>query len=455
VLTSTTSKVADEYLRECVEPRSRLLRAVDALRLPPIHDVAYGATQLDRPLFVPGERIHAFADDVTTLLGALTRLPAALHHGDVAAFCARLGTSPRLTALLTRHPELPLPVHARADAYHDGTGFRLLELKVGSEPGGVDAAQANRAWLGVPAFADFAERHGLEHVDTAARLAATLRRAAADVTAREPVVALVEARHRLAAHELALRSLQEAMAAQGLTLLLGEIQELGRIGRKITLRGRPLDVVLRHARAGDLADDPAAAPVLDALARSHTDRGTVLFTPLLSGVFGSTAALALLHDPAVREVLSDAERGTVDRVVPWTARVSDALHDGAAAELLDRIRAERADLVLKPGLGSTGQGGYGGQGTVMGSEVSDEEWLRQLAQRRHGDDVVQRRVRPATEPVVDPRTGEAEDWAAAWGVFVDDAGYAGSVVRALRPQDGPVVSDANAATRGACVFTTP
>jgi len=449
VLTSTTSKVADEYLRECVEPGSRLVRAVDALRLPPIHDVSYGATQLDRPLFVPGERIHAFADDLTTLLGALTRLPAALHHGDVVAFCARLGTSPRLTALLTRHPELPLPVHARADAYHDGTGFRLLELNVGSELGGVDAAQVNRAWLDVPAFADFAERHGLEHVDTTARLAATLRRAAADVTGGDPVVALVEARHQLVAHEHVFRSLQEAMAAQGLTLLLGEIQELGRIGRKITLRGRPVDVVLRYAVAGDLAGDPVAAPVLDALARAHTDRGTVLFTPLLSGVFGSKAALALLHDPAVREVLTDAERGTVDRVVPWTARVSDALRDGAPAELLDRIRAERADLVLKPGIG------YSGQGTVIGSEVSDEEWLRQLTQRRHGDDVVQRRVRPATEPVVNSRTGAAEEWVANWGVFVDDDGYAGSFVRALKPQDGSVISYSNAGTRGACVFTTP
>ena len=55
----------------------------------------------------------------------------------------RLAELMRLGA--TGHPEL----YGRADAYHDGTSYKLLEFNVGSELGGIDAAQVNRALLNV------------------------------------------------------------------------------------------------------------------------------------------------------------------------------------------------------------------------------------------------------------------------------------------------------------------
>jgi len=65
---------------------------------------------------------------------------------------------------------------------------------------------------------------------------------------------------------------------------------------------------------------------------------------------------------------------------------------------------------------------------------------------------VQERVQPALEPVVDAEDGVGRDWVANWGVFVDEEGYAGAFVRALRPEDGSVVSYSNPGTRGTCVF---
>ena len=63
----------------------------------------------------------------------------------------------RLAALMCRGSQGPPVLHARADAYHDGTRFHLLELNAGSELGGTDTAQQNRAWLRVPEFAAFAD----------------------------------------------------------------------------------------------------------------------------------------------------------------------------------------------------------------------------------------------------------------------------------------------------------
>ena len=427
-----------QYLIESANSEP-LRNAARGLRLPDVYARSYGQLQLDRPLFVPAREITAFGADLAAVFDILVSLPGRLFDGDLRRYCTALGMDDRLADLACRGATGKPPLYARADAYHDGTSFKLLELNVGSELGGTDTAQLNRAFLNVPEFADFAERHELGHIDTVARVAAMLRKAAEAVTTDEPVIALIESTNGLAAHAHVFVAIQEAMRDQGIALLLGEIHELDERDGKITLRGTPLDVVLRYFVAGELVDDPTAQRKLDLLIRA--DR-TVLFTPLEGAVFASKGSLAMLHDPAVRATFSAQEQAVVDRVVPWTRLLGNGSDD-----LFAQCRAERENLVLKPGVG------YGGVGTVVGHAVTDEQWAQALLERRTGDHVVQRRVRPLGEPVLNADTGEIEDWVANWGIFVDSAGYAGGFVRALKPADGAVVSYSNAGTRGTCVFT--
>ncbi|MBB5896024.1 hypothetical protein ACFFS4_25065 [Kutzneria kofuensis] len=430
--------VTKQYLAESANSRP-LRHAARELRLPETYAASYGNLQLDRPLFVPEAEITAFAADLAAVFDILVSLPGRLFDGDLRRYCAALGMDDRLAALMCRGATGAPPLYARADAYHDGTSFKLLELNVGSELGGLDTAQLNRAFLARPEFADFAQRHELGHVDTIPRVAAALRQAA---LVDEPVVALIESTDGLAAHEHVFLALREALRDQGIDLLLGEIHELDEQNGKITLRGTPLDVVLRYFVAGELVDDPTAQQKLDLLIEAPE---TVLFTPLEGGVYASKGSLAMLHDPAVRATFSAEEHAVVDRVVPWTRLLG--AEDGQDA-LFRHCRDERRNLVLKPGVG------YGGVGTVVGHAVTDEEWERALAERRTGDHVVQRRVRPRTEPVLNAETNAIEEWVANWGIFVDSAGYAGGFVRALKPADGSVVSYSNSGTRGTCVFTT-
>jgi hypothetical protein len=440
--------VTARYVENCLEPGSRLRHAARELALPGIYAKSFGHLQLDRPVFVPEAEITAFAADLAALFDILVSLPARLFGGDLRRYCAALGMDERLAELMCRGADGRRPTHARADAYHDGTSFKLLELNIGSELGGTDTAQVNRAFLRVPEFAEFAERHRLGHVDTLSRLAPTLRRAAEAVTSGEPVIALVESTGGLAAHEHVFLALQEAMLEHGVRLLLGEIHELGERNGKVTLRGIPIDVLLRYFVAGELAGDRAAQDTLDMIVRAHHTGRTVLFTPLEGGAFASKGSLALLHQPGVRETFSAVERAVVDRIVPWTRLLGAGGPFGRdRAELVERCRAGREDLVLKPGVG------YGGVGTVVGHEATDEQWRQALLDRAAGDHVVQQRVRPAGEPVVNAETGDVEHWVANWGVFVDSEGYNGGFVRALKPNEGAVVSYSNSGTRGTCVFT--
>jgi hypothetical protein len=443
------NQVTTAYVDECLGQSSSLRRVAADVVLPHTYSQSYGKLMLARPLFVDHDEITGFADDLTALLTLLTSLPARIFDGDLQRYCAALGMDERLADLMrlgaTGHPEL----YGRADAYHDGTSFKLLEFNVGSELGGIDAAQVNRAFLNVDAFRAFADHHQLDYIDTAAVLADALREAAHRVTPRgEPVVALLEGPGGLKEHEHVFVAIQEAMRGHGIDLLLGEIDQVGFRKGKVLLDGIPVDVVLRYFAAGQLLDYPTSRATLDMLMRAHHTGGTVLFTPLESGLFASKTCLALVHDPRLREELTVAERELVDRIVPWT-RVVGAGITADRDELVDACRAHREALILKPGVG------YGGVGAVLGHEVSDREWSDILVAVKDQDYVVQRIVTPASEPVCNPDIGALEDWRANWGIFTNRAGYAGAFVRALQIHDGSVISYSNPGTRGACVYTYP
>lgn len=434
-----------DYISRCSDDPA-LRDAARDLALPEVYAKSFGDLQLDRPIFASANDLSLFAADLREIFSALSAIPEILFGGDRRAYCAALGMDDRLAALLCRGATGRLPVHGRADAYHDGASFRLLEFNVGSELGGTDAAQVNRSWLSVAAFAAFAERWSLSYVDTAARVCEALRAAAARVTSSgEPVVALLESGGGLAAHEHVFLALREAMAQHGVDLLLGELPEIAERNGKITLHGTPVDAILRYFVAGEIAGT-SQEEQLDAILRADARDQTVLFTQLEAGLLASKGSLALLHDPELRKSLTSRQAAAIDRVVPWTRLLGTGRSPGDRAGLLDFCRARRGTLVLKPGVG------YGAVGTYLGRDTPPDLWNELLDCSAAGDYVVQELVTPAPEPVISPGSGAVEDWWANWGIFLDGGGYAGAFVRALRPGDGSVISYSNPGTRGGCVF---
>ena len=410
----------------------------DELVLPPTYGDAFGELCLSRPLFADHDEITRFGEDLVALYDLIAALPERCYDGDLRRYCAALGMDERMAELLRLGARGGLELYGRADAYHDGDGFKLLEFNVGSELGGIDAAQMNRAFLAVPAFREFASAHRLEYVDTTEILARRLRRATAS---GDPVVALLEGPGGLREHHWVFDAIQEAMRAQGIELLLGEVQELSERRGKLMLHGTPLDVVLRYFTAGQLLEYPGGRRALQMMLQAHDEQATALFTPLEHGLMESKANLGLLHDLRNRAHFSADERALVDRLVPWTRTFSP--------ELIELCRERREALILKPGTGC------GGAGAVLGRECGERAWADTLRAIGDRDYVVQELVDPVAEPVVDPLTGDVQSWQANWGVFATGEGYAGAFVRALRADDGSVISYSNRETRGTCVFTYP
>ncbi|MDQ3402668.1 MAG: hypothetical protein M3548_04635, partial [Actinomycetota bacterium] len=140
------NSITNEYLENCRRPGSELTAVARKVALPDVYAKSFGSLLLDRPVFVPETEVRGFADDLSALFDLLVSLPERLCDGDLLRFCAELGTDRRLAELMCRGATGRPPLHGRADAYHDGTSFKLLEFNVGSELGGTDSAQVNRSY---------------------------------------------------------------------------------------------------------------------------------------------------------------------------------------------------------------------------------------------------------------------------------------------------------------------
>jgi hypothetical protein len=393
----TENETTVRYVADCVsDPELRSVMA--QIRLPELFASSYEGLLLPRPLLASERRINMFADDLAAVFAMLVSLPRRLFGGDLLAYCAEVGISPQLAALMTRGASGDPPLFGRSDAFDDGDSFKLIEFNVGTELGGMDYGELARCLLDVPAFAEFAAEHRLEYTDTALIVADLLRELAAPVaTGDRPTVVLLETTGGIAAHAN-YRAVAEAMCARGLDFRLGEVQDVELRKGRLELDGTPIDVVLRFYAAGEILECPRGPEVLEPVMAAVESGGTVLYTGLENSLYSAKGALALLSNERYRSAFTPAERTVIDAVIPWTRPLTSA---GGMQRL---ARAERGDLIIKPSVG------WGAVGAVLGEATTDDEWATLLKQRADRGYVVQQVVRPVTEPVLDPDTGRVEEW---------------------------------------------
>lgn len=434
---TTTDAVTAAYLRAAAAPDGRLSRAVERVRDAPTL-AEWGREYLDRPLFVAEGELRAFADDLQRLLGLLLSLPDRLFDGAYDRFSEVLGVHGERGALMRRLGVAP-PVVGRADVYHDGTAYRLLEFGIGSELGGWDrSGEVPGAFLRDDAFTAFAAEHRLGHTDSATELAHALRHAGG---AESPVVALIEGPGALADWSGTWQPLQQTLRARGLPCHLAELGDLDvRPGGGVFLGGDRIDVVIRCFDTDQLLADTEAVKQAERLFRQHENGDVVLWTPLESNLFCEKACMALLSAPEYRDRFTADERSVIDRVVPWTRLLA-----GAPADLLAECRARRDQLILKP------SGSYGGYGIVPGWETTAAQWDAALRAAVADGGIVQDRVVPRVEPVL--VDGDEQAWHAVYGFFYTPAGFAGVHARVAPARHSAVIGlTTNANVRSAGVF---
>ncbi|MFJ8042652.1 hypothetical protein ACIRBX_19395 [Kitasatospora sp. NPDC096147] len=429
-----TNPVTAAYNAACKVPGNGLLDVMAELAANP-EIPTWKRPYPPRPNFVAEHELRAFGADLTELLGMLVSLPDRLFDGDLDRFCAAVGVHGARAELMLRHARETPVLFGRADAYHDGEGFKLLEFGIGSDLGGWDwAGEVPRGLLEIGEFAAFAREHGLGYVHTGRETVRTVKAAGAAFTGgREPVVAIVEAPGGLAEFGAATwYNVQRVMRSLGLDLMLGELGDLTEKDGRIVLDGREVDVIWRAFDTDQLLAEPWHLELAEPVLRAHEEGRVLLWHTLQSNLFGEKGCMALLSDPRHAAHFSAAERAVIDRALPRTRSLQSAA-DLAEPGLLEELTELRGTLILKP------NNLFGGHGVVAGWETSPEEWRRALRAGAEAGCVLQQRVVPRTEYMVDPATGLEQPWQTLWGVFYQPDGYAGAQARVIPADSSQVI----------------
>lgn len=438
------NEITAAYLAEVAEggvPAGELVAA--AHRFFDLSMTSFDGRCLSRPVFLDHAEHAQISSDMRWLHGALTDLPRRVFGGDRAAFARAVGlTEVQVSAALRGSSGTPTSL-ARADAYMDATGFRLLEMNMGSTVGGLDSGQLNKAFLTHPAVEKFVAAHNLTYVDPMAALVETFLAECGLPADARPRVAAVDWPESFATLEPQLRTSADQLAAFGQEFIPCHLGQLTMRDGKVWLDGAPVDMIYRIFMLEDMLhpDGPRLIePVLAAVERGEVE----IFTPLDAELYASKGALALLSDEANRHLYDAGELAILDRVLPWTrmARPGTVTVDGERVDLAEYAIEQQRELILKPTLL------HGGMGVVPGWQVDPEEWGRQLTAALDGPYVLQRRIRPVPEPF--PAESGPQPWVLAWGIYHGALGYGGAYVRGSTDLSGGVVNQSNGATSTCC-----
>ncbi|WP_199573486.1 ATP-grasp domain-containing protein [Streptomyces murinus] len=405
---------------------------------------------LSRPVFLEADEVEQLERDLNGIVTLLFSLPERLFDGDLHAFASAVGLRPEQASLVLSTRTAPPARIGRADLYHDGSGFRLLEFNLSSALGGLQLAELNRLMLKDRGLAEFAATEDLDFPDVAALLAALIVGAAGPHQAAgraTPTVAVMDWPAGYSRTEPFLRTFAEMLRHHGIDAFPCHTGQMDVREGRVVVDGRSIDLVYRFFTLGELTADPASLAEAQRLLGVLARHDVTVLSPLQTSIYGNKRALALLHDQRYRDAFEPAERALVDRLVPWTHDVrDDKIRVGRVAEdLLAHCRDRRADLVLKPAHG------LGGTGTVLGRNVTDAEWGRLLDGALGSPHVVQELVAAEPEFFVDPVSAEPVPLVLNWGAFLIGQRYGGSFIRGLPERSADVISFSNGAS-SACAF---
>jgi len=444
----TASALTDRYLAE-VDRRGVAADALVELAMRPelgLAATSYEGRCMTRPVFLAAAEAAQLAADLANLHAALAELPRRLFGGDLAAFARAAGLTAGQVTAVARGADAGLTRFGRADFYRDASGFRLMEVNLGSTAGGADNPVLNRAFLAHPVVAEFVAAHRLWYPDTMAAMADTLFAECKIPSGTRPLVAAVDWPASFPDLEPILRH-SAGLLTPVLELVPCHLGQLSFRGGRVWVHGRPIDVIYRTFLIEDLLD-PVGPELIDPVLRA-VERGDVrMFTPIDAELYGSKAALAMLSDEVHRSVYGADVLASLDRILPWTrmVRAGSVTVAGELVDLMEYATARQAELVLKPSLL------HGGQGVVPGWLVDADEWAARLGAAQGGPIVLQQRVVPVPEPF--PAAGGPRDWLLTWGAFLTATGYAGQYVRGSADPAAGVVNMTTGAS-ATCCFHEP
>jgi len=182
--------------------------------------------------------------------------------------------------------------------------------------------------------------------------------------------------------------LQKRFEARGVPTLIADPKQLHFDGKSLTADGKKIDLVYRRVLINDIVARPQEC---SALVKAYTANAVCVANTFRCKIPHVKTFFAVLTDEQNGALFSHNERELIKRHIPWTRVVADVqtAHFGEHIELLDFVRRQRNNLVLKP------SDEYGGSGVTLGWETNEAAWdaaIELALTARNGVWIVQERI---------------------------------------------------------------
>lgn len=385
-----------------------------------------------RPIMLPRASYDELFAATAALLGLLRR--TLLERAPTAAGrIAALGAAEEMYPLVMDGPveEEYATCMARPDIIVSATGPRFVEFNIGSGIGGVvDTALHTAAW--VAAFGG-PRRMPFDAVDPLAVRDDLFVRAVKDMGV-EPAVAIVGTLRDFGGSPSRYFEIQaESLRGRGLVTEVFEPEDLL---DGLGLPGRPrYQIGLRHFTILEwIGHGIDLTPV-----RAALDAGVRMIASQTAYMIANKKVLGWVSEG--QPWMTDRERETVERYLPWTRVVGDrpVARHGRVVPLPELLLERQEDFVLKPAIGMSGRQ------VLVGRSCRPETWREAVTSAIEAEDhVVQEWVEPAPCRMefarADGSGSDEADVVPVFSPFLFDQRDAGCMVRYLPPDREGVVS---------------
>ncbi len=322
-------------------------------------------------------------------------------------------------------------VTTRLDAFVHGDEVKFVEYNAENPSSLTDQTGLNEVLFSLRAMQQFAARYRLRQFTPAESLLRALV-----ATYREwggtgaPHVAIVDWADLPTENEFQL--LRNYFVSRGVPTVICTPDELEYVDGHLRCGAFPVTLVYKRVIIHELL---ARVDTSHPLLRAYAHGDVCLVNPFRCKLVHKKAAFELLTDEACAHWFTRAELTALSACVPWTRRVAErrTQYRGATVDLLEFMRTERAQFVLKP------NDDYGGHGLCIGRHATTAEWDEMIETALAGDYVVQEVIDLHTEefPIFDAHSWALQPMYVDTNPFLFRGRVDGAMVRL---SDSPVVN---------------
>ena len=293
----------------------------------------------------------------------------------------------------------PASTASRLDAFLLPDSLKFTEYN-GESPAGPGYSELlSEIFRDTPMMKEFAKRWEVHSYPLSAKLLDALVRTYLDWggTTHRPQMLIVDWKEVPTWSEFQI--LKERFEKMRIPVVIADPRELDFDGKRLTAKGKKIDLVYRRVLINDIVARPTEC---EALVKAYAAGTTCVANNFRCKIPHVKAFFSVLTDGKNAGLFSPEEREIIHGHVPWTRVVEDVKsdYDGEPIELLAYIRKNQKNLVLKP------SDEYGGTGVTLGWKADAMEWEKVIEgalpsgalNKAHGCWIVQEKIPLRREP---------------------------------------------------------